>query len=104
MICPSCGEEIEPVEEVTSKISIVKDAHGRLETWTEEMKDAVGAVVSKRVDRYNYHKTGEVDTITQQVYGDKGKLVSEKETKHFTDGSQPVTKATEVGKCQQILT
>jgi hypothetical protein len=38
------------------------------------------------VDRYSYYETGEVDIITQQVYGDKSELISEQKVKHFTDG------------------
>ena len=98
MICPYCKKEIEPIEEITSEISIIKDAQGRTNTWTEEMKDVKGVIISKRRDEYNYHKTGEVDTIIQQVYDGKGGLISEKRIKHFKDGKQPITTENEIEK------
>lgn len=94
MICPKCHEEIEPVEETTSSISIVRDKDRRVKTWMEETRDPDGVLVSKRVDEYGY--VGDViDTIKQQVFDGEGTLRSEKTLKHFSDGRQPVVEKTE---------
>ena len=86
MICPYCKKEIEPVEETTSQITVIKDKEGRVKTWTEETRDSDGILLSKRVDEYSYyHKTGDVDTINQKVYDGEATLWSEKEVKHFCD-------------------
>ena len=89
MICPKCGEEIEPVEEITSKVSIIKDAHGRMILWAEEMKKFKGKVVSKRIDKYDYYETGETKNIIMKRFDHKNKLVSERKVKHFTHGKRP---------------
>lgn len=91
MICPYCKKEIEPVEEMTSNISVIKDAKGRMKTWTEETRDCDNILLSKRVDEYKYFsETGDIDMITQKVYDGDGLLLSEKEVKHFNDGTQPI--------------
>ena len=82
MICPNCKMEIQPVEEISSEISLVKDEQGRMKTWTEITRDSDGNQIRKRVDEYTYHSTGEVDTITQQVFDSADKLTSEAEVKH----------------------
>ena len=90
MICPHCKKEIEPVEETTSNINIVKDKEDRVKSWTEETRDIDGILLSKRVDEYSFFKTGVVDTITQKVYDGEGTLRSEKTVRHFEDGTKPI--------------
>ena len=91
MICPYCKKEIEPVEETTSSITVIKDKDGRVKTWTEETRDSDGILLSKRVDGYSYYsKTGDVDVINQTVHDGEGTLLSEKEVKHSETGGQPV--------------
>ena len=92
MICPHCKKEIEPVEETTSSITVIKDKDGRVKTWTEETRDSDGILLSKRVEEYSYYsKAGNVDTINQKVYDREGTVLSEKEVKHSEDGGQPTT-------------
>ena len=90
MICPYCKKEIEPVEETTSSISIVKDGLGRMKTWTEETRDSDNILLSKRVDEYEYYKNGDINTILQKVHDGEGGLLSEKKVKHFEDGTKPI--------------
>lgn len=91
MICPHCKKEIEPVEEISSKVTTVKDKEGRVKTWTEETRDADNILLSKRVDEYKYFsETGVIDTINQKVYDGEGTLHSEKKVRHFEDGTPPV--------------
>jgi len=90
MICPYCKKEIEPVEETSSNITVIKDQNARMKTWTEETRDSDNILLSKRVDEYRYFsETGDIDMITQEVYDGDGLLLSEKEVKHFEDGKQP---------------
>ena len=89
MICPYCKKEIEPVEEFTSTVNVVKDKEGRMKTWTEETRDADNILLSKRVDEYVYYENGDIDTITQKVHDGEGGLLSEKKIKHFENGKQP---------------
>ena len=90
MICPYCKKEIEPVEEFTSTVNVIKDKEGRMKTWTEEIRDADNILLSKRVDEYAYFAiTGAIDTIKQKVFDGEGSLRSEKEVQHFEDGKQP---------------
>ncbi|MEA3435424.1 MAG: hypothetical protein U9R43_03090 [Thermodesulfobacteriota bacterium] len=91
MICPHCKKEIEPVEETTSNVTVIKDKEGRMKTWTEETRDIDDILVSKRTDEYKYFsETGNVDTINQKVYDGEGSLRSEKNVRHFEDGTKPV--------------
>jgi len=90
MICPHCKKEIEPVEETTSQIAVIKDKEGRVK-WTEEIRDSDGILLSKRVDEYKYYSvTGNIDTIVQKVYDGDGLLLSEKEVKHSEGGGKPI--------------
>ena len=91
MICPNCKKEIEPIEEFNSTVIVVKDKDGNMKTWTEETKDSDNILVSKRVENYSYFENGNVDTINQKGYDGEGTLLSEKETKHFVDGTKPIT-------------
>jgi len=91
MICPYCKKEVELVEEMTSKVTTIKDKEGRVKTWTEETRDPDNILLSKRVDGYAYFlKTGSIDTVNQKVYDGEGSLRSEKTVKHFEDGKQPI--------------
>ena len=91
MICPNCKKEIEPVEEFTSTVNVVKDKEGRVKTWTEETRDIDDILVSKRTDEYKYFsETGNVDTINQKVFDGEGSLRSEKTVRHFEDGTKPI--------------
>ena len=77
-----CGEDTE------SSVSVIKDKDGNITEWTEELRDSDGKLVSKRVDKYSFYLTGEVNIITQQVWDKDGKL-TEKQIKHYTDGKPP---------------
>ena len=89
MICPHCKNEIGPVEETTSEVTTVKDKEGRVKTWTEETRDSDNILLSKRVDEYEYYKNGDINTIIQKIHDGEGALRSEKEVKHFEDGTPP---------------
>lgn len=56
------GEYPEPV------IKIEKDKDGNITKWTEELRDNEGILISKRTDTYTYHKSGEVNNITQEKW------------------------------------
>jgi len=91
IICPYCKKEIEPVEETTSSIAVIKDKEGRVKTWTEETRDSDNILLSKRVDEYVYFlKTGNIDAIKQQVYDGDALLLSDKVVKHSDTGKQPI--------------
>jgi len=90
MICPYCHKEIEPVEETTNFVNVIKDHEGRVQIWTEETRDIDNILISKRVDNYNYAKKGDIDTINQQIFDGEATLLSEKTIQHFEDGRQPV--------------
>ena len=92
MICPNCRQEIEPVEETNSTVTVIKDKVGKILIWTEETKDTDGILVSKRVDEYTYFdKTGDINIIIQKVYDGEGTVRYGKTVQHFEDGTQPVT-------------
>ena len=75
-------------DEGSSTVSVIKDAQGRMKTWTEETRDLDGKLTSKRMDKYTYYPTGELNVITQERY--KGMLlVNKKKVKHYQDGKQP---------------
>ena len=59
MIKEAQGEYPEPV------IKIEKDKAGNTIKWTEEIRDGEGELISKRIDTYTYHKSGEVKDIVQ---------------------------------------
>lgn len=84
-------------DEGTSVVTVIKDAWGRMKTWTEEKKNLDGVVVSKRVDKYTYYLTGEVNTITLERYNSKNVLISKKKLKHYRDGTQPDLSIVAVG-------
>lgn len=86
MICPYCKKEIEPVEQESSVVSVIKDKLGRVQTWTEEIRDYNGILVSKQIDEYAYALSGEIDTINQKQYDGKGMLLSSKIIKHYLNG------------------
>lgn len=85
-------------DEGTTSSYVEKDEKKRVKKWTEETRDIDGNLLSKRVDNYSYYEIDEVDTIIQQVYDDKGGLISEKRIKHFKDGKQPITTENEIEK------
>jgi len=82
MICPHCLQEIEPIEETTSTISIVKDKNGQVGIWTEETRDIDNILLSKRVDEYKYFTNGDIDTINLKIYDGEDNLRDEKVIKH----------------------
>jgi hypothetical protein len=86
MICPYCKKEISPIEEFTSKVTVVKDKDGRIKTWTEETRDIDGNLIRKRVDEYVYSTSGVIDTICQQVYDGAGTVLSDKILRHNVKG------------------
>jgi hypothetical protein len=91
MICPNCGKEIEPIEPITFETAIQKDKTGRVIQWTELAKDTLtGKRISKRVDRYSYYRTGEINTIDQIIYGtDDLHISSKQQIKHYRDARSP---------------
>lgn len=82
LICPYCKKEIEPVEETTSTVTVIKDKEGRMKTWTEETRDSDGIILSKRVDNYSYFNNGDIDTIDLKVYDGDNLLLSNKDVRH----------------------
>ena len=75
-------------EDMEATTKTVKDKNGIAE-WVEELRDSEGNLISKRVDKYSYYPTGEIDVITQQRWDEKGKMTEEKRVKHYTTGRQP---------------
>jgi len=89
MICPYCKNEIQPVEENTSEVSVVKDGKGHIQLWTEITRDAKGKQIQRRADGYSYYPSGEIDTIVQEVYDADDQLISEQHVKHYMNGRSP---------------
>jgi hypothetical protein len=75
-------------DEGTTTVSVVKDVKGQVKTWTEEKKNLDGVVIGKRVDKYTYYSTDNVNEIVQERYEGKV-LTSKKKIKHYRDGTQP---------------
>jgi len=82
-ICPKCGKEIEPLENRVVTITVEKEKDGQIKLWTEEARDLKGALLSKRIDSYVYHKSRLINTINLKHYDGKGKLTSEKIVNHI---------------------
>lgn len=78
---------VRSVEAETSEITTVKDVSNRPVQWTEETKDLNGTVLSKRVNTYTYHITGEVDVINQKTYRGEAELRHEQDVVHSTDAN-----------------
>ena len=79
-------------DEGSSIVTIIKDAQGRMKTWTEETRNLSNKLTSKRVDKYTYYPAGELNVITQERY--KGIfLVNKKKVKHYRNGGQPTVEA-----------
>lgn len=74
--------------EGTSTVSVIKDAHGRMNIWAKETRDIDDALIGKRIDKYSYYQTGEINEIIQEVY-DSEKLIKKTRLKHYRDGTQP---------------
>lgn len=85
-ICPKCGKEIEPLENRVVTITVEKEKDGQVKLWTEEARDLKGALLSKRIDSYVYHKSGLINTVNLKSYDKKNNLVSKKLVKHTTIG------------------
>lgn len=87
---PDLVEAIKSGESEGSIItSVKKDKDGRVIEWVEEQFDLDNNLLRKRVDQYVFYETGEINTITQNVYDEENSLISSKEIKHYTDGKQP---------------
>jgi len=80
----------------TSTVSVVKDVQGRMSIWTEETRNLKGDLVSKRVDKYSYYPTNNVDKIVQEKYEGKN-LTAKHEIKHYGDGTQPDVTTINIG-------
>jgi len=76
-------------DEGSSTITVVNDAQSRMKTWTSERKDIDNALIGKRIDKYSYYETGEINEIIQEKYNEKDVLVKKTELKHYRDGKQP---------------
>ena len=64
-------------------------SHGQvLRIW--EIRDELGALLSKRKIAWSYYPTGEVNEIVTYELDPLDNVLSSKRIKHFTDGSQPV--------------
>jgi len=97
MICPNCKALIDPVEETSTEITVKKDAKNRIVEWTEITNDAEGKRTGKRVCKYTYYLTGEIDTIEHRAYGPDDKaLLASKNIKHFKD-DKPLEMSFETG-------
>lgn len=77
-------------EEHVSSVVIVKNKEGRVATWTEELKDLDGKLISKREDGYTYYAGGQVNTITQKRFDAAEKLIGDRDIKHPEGGGEPV--------------
>ena len=77
-------------EDIESNVAIVKDKNGNITEWVVDVERGFRFFVSKRVDKYSFYPTGEVDIITQQVWDKDGKL-TEKQVKHYTNKKQPLS-------------
>lgn len=75
-------EAVKAVEEEVSKITVLKDAQGRMSTFTEEMKGLGDNILSRRVDTYSYHESGEVNVINQKKFRGISELRHEMDVKH----------------------
>lgn len=76
--------------EGTTIVSVVKDAKGQVSIWTEEKKNLDNVTIGKRVDKYTYYSTDNVNEIIQERYeGIELTLVSKQKVKHYRDGTQP---------------
>jgi len=78
-------------EDTEIKIQITKDKKGDIAEWTEEIRDSEDNLISKRVDKYSFYASGEINIITQQVWDNKGQM-AERQVKHCIDGKQPNVK------------
>ena len=77
-------------DEGTTTVFIVKDTKGQVSIWTEEKKNLDGVVIGKRIDKYTYYSTDNVNEIVQERYeGTKLTLTSKQKVKHYRDGTQP---------------
>lgn len=76
-------------DEGSSTVSVVNDAQGRMSVWTSKRRDIDNALIGKRIDKYSYYETGEINEIIQEKYNEKNDLVDKKKVKHYKDGSQP---------------
>lgn len=83
-------------DEGTTTVSVVKDVKGRMSIWTEERRDLDNNLISKRVDKYVYYLTDEINTITMERYNSKDVLISKKKLKHYRDGTQPDIEITDI--------
>ena len=87
---PDLVEQIkEGKDEGTRTIAVTKDQEGRMSRFVEEHKDITGVLVGKRVDKYSYYPTGEVNIIDQKRFEGE-KLIQNRQIKHFLDGKQPI--------------
>ena len=77
-------------DEGTVTVSVVKDVKGQVSIWTEEKKNLDNVTIGKRVDKYTYYSTDNVNEIIQERYeGIELTLVSKQKVKHYRDGTQP---------------
>ena len=71
-------------ENTESKIQIIKDKKGNIAEWAEEIRDNEDVLISKRVDKYSFYLSGEVNIITQQIWDKEGRM-TEKQIKHYVE-------------------
>lgn len=87
VLCERLGKEARG-ETTVSIVAVIKNGQGRMSVWAEETRDLDDNLISKRIDKYTYYPTGEIDEIIQEEY--KGKiLISKKKLKHYRNGAQP---------------
>jgi len=78
-------------EDMESKIQITRDAKGNIAEWSEEIRDNDGKLITKRVDKYSFFPSGEINIITQQILDDKGQK-AERQIEHYIEEKQPTIK------------
>lgn len=63
---------------------------GQIESLTEvERDDDTQAQVSRKITKWTYYATGEVNVILIQIYNGADVLKRQKRIKHYRDGRQP---------------
>lgn len=77
--------------EDTTTITVQKDKDGRRSVWTEVIRDAEGALISRRLDTYTYYPNGDVKDINQAVYNAADKKIGEKTVTHYPDKQPTVS-------------
>ena len=86
--------ELERETEETTQVT--KGKNGRTFQTYETRYVDTEELIGKREEKPNYYKTGELNLIIQKRFDATGKLLKQKNVKHFKDGRQPEVEEVEV--------